>query len=72
MTRRVVLDESHLGVHADVLVEVADGLMRLSPEDGGYLVHALENTDHHLLVLLRALRQIGLLAEVLDRKDGGP
>src|SRR5450756_1970950 len=67
----MVLDEPHLSVHADVLVEVSDGLMRLGPEDRSHLVDAFEDTDHHLLVELGALCQIGLLSKVFDRENVG-
>src|SRR6266542_6945237 len=38
----------------------------LRPEDRPDLEHALVNADHELLVELRALREEGLLAEVLE------
>ena len=51
---------------------MADRVVRLSTEDRGHLVDALEDADHDLLVELRALRQVGALAEVVDGKDVGP
>ena len=41
----------------------------LRPEDRCDLVDAFEYADHHLLVKLRALRQICLFAEIRQRED---
>ena len=41
----------------------------LRPEDRCDLVDTLEDADHHLLVKLRALRQICLFAEIRQRED---
>ena len=41
----------------------------LRPEDRCDLVDTLEDVDHHLLVKLRALRQICLFAEIRQRED---
>ena len=68
----LVLDESDLGVERDVLVDVTGGVVRLGPEDGAHLVDALKDADHHLLVELRALGQVGGLAEVVEGEGGGP
>ena len=67
--RRMILDEPHLGVHTDVLVEVTDGLMRFGSEDRSHFVHTFKDTNHHLLIKLGALCQVRLLPEVLDRED---
>ena len=66
---QMVADEAHLQIEADVLVDVADGVVRLGAEDRADLVDALEDADHDLLVELRALRQIGLPLEVLHGED---
>ena len=70
--RVLVLDEADLGVQRDVLVDVAGGVVRLGPEDGADLVDPLKDADHHLLVELRALGQVGGLAEVVEGEGGGP
>jgi len=53
-----VPDEPELHVHADVLGEVAGGVVVLGPEDRADLVDALEDTHHGLLVELRRLREV--------------
>jgi hypothetical protein len=68
----VVLDEAKLHVQADVLVDVADGVVRLGAEDRSHLEDALKDADHDLLVELRALRQEGRAAKVVELKDVGP
>ena len=65
-------DEAHLDVERDVLVEVARRVVRLGAEDRADLEDALEDADHDLLVELRALRQVGRPAEVVDGEDVGP
>ena len=65
----VVLDEAELDVERDVLREVADGVVRLGPEHRPDLVDALEDADQHLLVELRALREVRRPAEVVDLED---
>ena len=52
----------------DVLAEVARGVVRLGAEHRADLVDALEHADHHLLVELRALREVRRAAEVVDRE----
>jgi hypothetical protein len=64
--RRMILHEPELGVERDVLGEVAARLVRLGAEDGPGLVHALEHADEHLLVELRALREVRAPPEVPD------
>ena len=41
----------------------------LRPEDRCDLIDTLEDADHHLLVKLRALRQICLFAEIRQGED---
>ena len=48
---------------------MARRVVLLRPEDRCDLVDALEDTDHHLLVKLRALRQICLFAEIRQGED---
>ena len=48
-----------------------DGVVRLRAEDRPHLVDALEDPDQLLLVELRALREVGRPAEVVDGKDVG-
>ena len=67
----VVLDEAHLDVQADVLVEVARRVVRLGAEDRPDLEDALEDADHDLLVELRTLRQVRRAAKVVEREDVG-
>ena len=69
--RELVLDEADLGVQGDVLVDVTGGVVRLGAEDGADLEDALEDADHDLLVELRALGQVGGLAEVVEGEGGG-
>src|SRR5262245_31891687 len=62
----MVGDEAQLRVERGVLGEVARRVMRLRPEHRTDLVHPFEHPHEHLLVELRALGEIGLLAEVVD------
>ena len=63
------VDEPHLEVHADILVEVAGGVVMLRTEHGPDLEHALVDGDEHLFIELRALRQKHLLAEIVELED---
>jgi hypothetical protein len=65
----VVVDEPELDVERHVLGQVADGVVGLGPEGRAGLVDPLEHPDHDLLVELRALRQVGRPAEVVERED---
>ena len=65
----VIPDEAHLQVEADVLVDMADGIVRLGAEDRADLEDPLEDAHHDLLVELWALRQVRLPVEVLHRED---
>jgi hypothetical protein len=67
----MVGDEAHLGVQGDTLVEMPRRVVRLGAKDRCHLVHALEDADHDLLVELWALRQVGLLPQVVDAEDVG-
>jgi hypothetical protein len=68
----VVVDEAELHVETDVLVDVADGVVRLGAEDRADLVDAFKDADHDLLVELWALGQEGGAAEVVELEDVGP
>ncbi len=68
---KVVFDEAKLDIQADILVEVARGVMRLGAEDRANLEDALEDAYHDLLVKLRALRQVRRPPEVVEFEDGG-
>lgn len=68
----VVGDEPHLGVERHVLRQVPRCVVRLGSEHWANLVDALEDSHHHLLVELRALRQKGGATEPVDREDIGP
>src|SRR5579884_1980133 len=48
------------------------GVVLLGPERVPHLEDALEDTDHDLLIELRALGQIGMAVEVLHSEDVGP
>lgn len=50
---------------------MARRVVLLRPEDRCNLIDTLKHADHHLLVKLRALRQIRLLAEIRQGKDIG-
>ena len=69
MTVRWFSMKPRLCVERDVLVEVAGGVVRLGAEHRADLEDALEDADHRLLVELRALRQVGGLAEVVEGED---
>ena len=71
ITREVVVDEAELDVERHVLGEVADGVVRFGAEHRADLVDALEHADHHLLVELRALREVAGPAEVVDAEHVG-
>ena len=66
ITVAVVVDEAHLGVERDVLVEVARVSCGSARKTGPDLEDALEHADHDLLVELRALREVRRPAEVVD------
>ena len=59
ITSRWSVDEAQLGVERGVLGQVPDGVVRLGPEHRPHLVDPLEDADHHLLVELRRLGQVG-------------
>ncbi len=65
---KVAPDEPHFHIQADILVDVADGVVRLGAENRGDFEHTLEHADHDLLVELRALCQERALPEVVHRK----
>ncbi len=65
----VIGDEADLHVHADVLVQVARGGVRLGTEHGGDLVHPLQRADHHLFIQLRRLREGGIAIKVAHGKE---
>ena len=65
----MVGDEPERGVQRRVLRQVPYRVVRLGPEHRPDLVHPLEDPDHHLLVELRALRQVRRAAEVVHRED---
>ena len=67
----MVVDEAELDVERHVLGEVAHGVVRFGAEHRADLVHALEHADHHLLVELRALREVAGPAEVVDAEHVG-
>ena len=67
----VVLDEAELDVERAVLREVAHRVVRLGAEHRADLVDPLEDPDQLLLVELRALREVGRAAEVVDLEDVG-
>ena len=67
----VVVDEAELDVERHVLGEVAHGVVRFGAEHRTDLVDALEHADHHLLVELRALREVARPAEVVDAEHVG-
>ncbi len=46
--------------------------MLFCTENGGNFVHALKHANHHLLIKLRALGEVGGSAEVVERKDVCP
>src|SRR6266849_5606990 len=69
--RKVVLDEAEFNVQANILVDVASGVMRLGAEDRADLEDTLEDTDHDLLVELRALRQVCRSPKVVELEDVG-
>ncbi len=62
----LVLDEAHLDVQAQVLVQVAARGVLLGAVHGRDLEHAFEHADHDLLVQLRALREVRGMPEVVD------
>ena len=65
----VVVDEPELDVERHVLRQVADRVVRFGAEHRADLVHPLEHAHHHLLVELRALREVAGPAEVVDAED---
>lgn len=56
----VVGDEPDLRVERDILGEMPRSVVGFGSEPWPHLVDALEHPDHHLLVELRALREIWL------------
>ncbi|KAJ6259481.1 hypothetical protein Dda_5118 [Drechslerella dactyloides] len=66
----VVLFESHFQVQAGEFGQVTVGVAVLGAEDGADLVHSLEiRDDAHLLGQLRALREEGVPAEIVDLEN---
>src|SRR3979411_664161 len=51
--------------------DVAGSVVGFGPEDGSHLEHPLVDADHDLLVELRALRQVGGSAEIVDPEHVG-
>src|SRR5579884_676790 len=69
---KVVLDETELDVQADVLVEMARGVMWLGTEDGTDLEDALKDAHENLFIELRTLCEVGGSSEVVQLKDVRP
>ena len=67
----VIVDESHLGIEACILVEMTGRVVWLGAEDGTDLKDSFEDPHHHLLVKLRTLGEIGALAEVIEGEGIG-
>jgi hypothetical protein len=67
----VVVDEPELDVERDVLREVPDGVVGFGAEHRAGLVDPFEYADHHLLVELRRLGEIGGAPEVVDGEHVG-
>src|SRR5207237_943783 len=53
----MVLNKAKLGIQADIFVDVTCGVVRFRAKDRAHLEDTLKDTDHCLLVKLRALRQ---------------
>src|SRR5260370_22012868 len=64
--RKVVLNEAEFDIQANILVDVASGVMRLGAADRADLEDTLEDTDHNLLVELWALRQVCRSPKVVE------
>ena len=62
----VALDKTHLDIQHRDFGYVAGGGAQLGTEGRANLKHPLEDTDHDLLVELRALGQCGFFAEVIE------
>jgi hypothetical protein len=67
----VVAHESELGVQRRVLVEVPRRVVRLGAEHRADLEDALEDAHQHLLVELRALREVRGATEVVNAENVG-
>jgi hypothetical protein len=65
----VICDEAEFSVQACVLSQVPRRVVRLCAEDRASLIDPLEDPDHGLLIELRRLREVGGLAEIVDRED---
>src|SRR5260370_6682889 len=69
--RKVVLNEAEFDIQANILVDVASGVSRIGAEDRADLEDTLEDTDHNLLVELRALCQVCRSPKVVEFEDVG-
>src|SRR2546423_1239168 len=65
----MVLDESKLGVQADILVDVARGIVRLRAKDRANFKDTLKDAHHGLFIKLRALRQERWPPKVVQLED---
>src|SRR5579875_1824972 len=70
--REVTLDKAHLGVQANIFVDMARGVVRLGAKDRTNLEDTLKDADHHLLIKLWTLRQRSRAVEVVQLEDVGP
>src|SRR5207244_3393088 len=67
--RKVVLDEDELHIQADILVEVARGIMWLGAKDRTDLEDALKDTHHNLFIELWALCEVARSPEVVQLEN---
>ena len=65
------LDIAHFKVHAGILVQMPCRIVFFRPEHRPDLKHPFIYAHHHLLVKLGALRQIGLLPEIVQPENIG-
>ena len=65
------VDKAQFDVDAGVFVEVSGGVVLFGAEDRADLKNAFKNADQHLLVELRALRETGSAAEIVEPKQVG-
>lgn len=65
------VDKAHLEVHGNVLVEVAAGVVVFRAEHGRDLEDSFVHRDERLFIELRRLREIHLLAEIIELENVG-
>src|SRR5258708_2589009 len=69
--RKVVFNETKLGVQADIFIDMARCIMRLRSKDRSNLKDSLEDTYQILLIELGTLGQVGGTSKVIKLKNVG-